>query len=102
MAAPGYVRATEYFMRLQKEKYGYIEEGNVVQAKWDMRVVMEHIDDNQMLKKLFQYFLFLSDDKSLKKFFYVYDEYYQKMLLDIKDRAHRKAVREATIKGRID
>lgn len=99
MAVPRYVRAVEYFTKLQKQEYNYIETGNVVQAKWDMRVVMEQINDDHVLKKLIQYFLLLSDDKSLKEFFNKYNDYYESMLNVMEDRAARKALREKTVKG---
>ena len=99
MAVPRYVRATEFFVRLQREKYNYIETGNIVQAKWDMKAVMEQLDDDHLLKKLIQYFLLLSDDKSLKEFFNRYNDYLESMLHTIQDRAARRAQREKTVKG---
>lgn len=100
MAQPNYVKATNYFLEKQRE-HGYIEKGNVVQAKWDMRAVLEQIDDDKMVKKLIQYFLLLSDDKSFKEFFNKYNDYYESMLQTIEDRAKRRYLREQTVKGKI-
>jgi len=99
MPEPNYVRATKYFRRLQKDEYGFEDNCNIVQAKWDMRAVMEDIDDDDMLKKLIQFFLLLSDDKSFKEFFNKYDQYYETMLETIRDRQNRKYLREKTAKG---
>lgn len=97
MAEPNYVRATKYFRRLQKER-GYDETGNIVQAKWDMRAVMEDIEDDRMLKKLMMFFLDTSDDKSFQMFFRKYHEYYETMLEVMADRAHVRYLKEQTLK----
>jgi hypothetical protein len=98
MALPNYVKATQYFRQLQRDEYNYEDNCNIVQAKWDMRAVMEDIDDDKMLKKLIQFFLKLSDDKSFKEFFQRYDQYYETMLETISDRRRRRAIREETLK----
>lgn len=93
---PKYVKAVEYFRRIQKT-YGYKEVTNIIQNKWNMRSVMEDIDNDAHVRQLIQFFLMYSDDKSFQCFFDQYDKYYQTMLDVKRDRALRKHLREQTI-----
>lgn len=100
MAEPNYVRATKYFRRLQRE-HGYSDPENMVQAKWDMRAVMDDLEDDKNLKKLMMFFMDTSDDKSFRFFFRHYHEYYETMLSVIEDRAHVKYLKQKTLKDQI-
>lgn len=95
---PEYVRATQFFKKKQRE-YGYKDTSNMLQNKWNMRDILDAMDDYDELVKLIQFFLLLSDDKSFKEFFKHYHSYYESMLETIHDRAVRKALREKTVKG---
>lgn len=87
----------QYFIKQQKE-YGYRETGNMVQHKWNMRDVIDQIDDDRELRKLIRFFTLMSDDKSFDAFFRQYDEYYDTMLKVIEERQKRKALIIETVK----
>ena len=85
-----------FFQSLQQEA-GWVDNSNRIQNTWDMRVVIEHIDDDKMLKKLIKFFFLYSDDKSFRAFFTEYDSYYETMLSVIRDRQNRKQLLKETL-----
>ncbi len=85
-----------YFSRLQDEA-DWKDHSNRIQNTWDMRVVMEHIDNDLELKKLIKFFFLYSDNKSFEAFFREYDDYYESMLKVIEDRRNRKTLLEETV-----
>lgn len=85
------------FFRNQQKEAGVMDSSNMVQNKWDMRTVIEHVDDDKMLKKLIQFFFLYSDRKTFRDFFDNYDSYYETMLNVIADRRNRKNLLEETV-----
>lgn len=89
-------RVMKYFRSLQKDA-GILDASNMVQNKWDMRTVIEHIDDDKRLKQLIQFYFLYSDAKTFRDFFDQYDSYYETMLNVIRDRRNRKNLLEETV-----
>lgn len=84
-------KALRYFKQLQKE-HGYKDNSNVMQAKFDMKDILEHIEDEKEIKKLMLFFLKTSDDKSFKYFKRQYADYYETMLYIIQQRKEDRAL----------
>lgn len=93
-------KAVRYFKDLQKEIAGYKETGNITTNKFTMKDIIEDIEDNVFLKKLFRFFLTYSDDKSMKAFFKEYDDYAFRLQSYIADAKLRRALQEKTVKGK--
>lgn len=84
-------KALRYFKSLQKEKK-YKESGNIVQSKFDMKDILEHVDDTDTAKKLMMFFVKNSDDLSFKYFKKTYAEYLESMLYIIDQRRRDRAL----------
>lgn len=85
------------FFKSQQKKAGVTDNGNALQNKWDMRTVIQEIDNDRHLKQLILFFFDTSDDKTFKCFFRRYNEYYETMLQVKEDRAHRRALARKTL-----
>lgn len=88
----------EYFKREQR-KYNYVETGNILQHKWDMRDVASQMESGKELRQLIQFFMLFSDDRSMSHFFKNYDSYYETMQNVKRDRLHRRYLQNKTLKG---
>ena len=93
------VAAVLSFFTSQQAKYGYKESDNLIQLKWDLRGIIEQIDNQKHLLKLIKFFMLLSDDRSLRYFINTYHEYNDSMIQTIADRALVKSLLKRTAKG---
>ncbi len=85
------------FFKAQQKKAGVVDMGNALQNKWDMRTVIQEVENDRHLKQLILFFFDTSDDKTFKYFFRHYNEYYETMLHVKQDRAHRRALARKTL-----
>lgn len=92
--------ALNFFRSLQK-KAGVVEGGNIIQHKWNMREVMDHIDNKKHVKQLIMFYFDYSDNKSFTDFFRQYDKYYETMEDVKRDRKLRKAIMKRTLEGEV-
>lgn len=83
--------AVRYFKNLQKE-HGCKDSSSIVQNKWNMKDIIEDIDNDKDLKKLMMFFMKNSDDKTFKYFTYNYADYYNTMLDVIEQRKRDRAL----------
>lgn len=89
--------ALRYFKLLQKE-HGFKDNSSIVQDKWNMKDILEDIENKKDLKKLMMFFVKNSDDKTFKHFSYKYAEYYDTMLDIISQRKQDRALLLKTAK----
>lgn len=88
-----------YFQRVQKE-FGYKETGNLLLLQWDMRVIIEHIDDDQELANLIRFYVITSDDKSIEGFKREYTDYLEAMQRKRADLARIEYLQRQTLEKR--
>lgn len=86
-----------YFKKLQREA-GYKDSSNVLQDKWNMREIMDDINDDVFVKKLFRFYMAYSDDKSIKNFFYNYNDYKDALENYLEDKAARRHLAQKTVR----
>lgn len=89
--------AVKYFKTLQKEHNFIDHNTSLMQDKWDMKDVLDDIDNKAEAVKLFKFFMMTSSDMSLKHFFFVYHDYLTTMQNIIRQRKQDKATLEKTI-----
>lgn len=90
-------RYVHKFIEHQK-KFGVKETPNIIQCGWNMRDVIEHVNNEVHMKQLLQFYFKYSDSKTFRDFFYTYHEYYDKMIEVKEDRKRRKAIFNETMK----
>lgn len=83
--------AVRYFKNLQRD-HGFKDSSSIVQNKWNMKDIIEDVDNDADLKKLMMFFIKNSDDKTFKHFAYKYAEYYETMLDVIAQRKRDRAL----------
>ncbi|AWN03933.1 hypothetical protein PBI_PEREGRIN_94 [Rhodococcus phage Peregrin] len=85
------------FFRSQQKEHGITDISNAVQNFWDMKTILDSMNDDKELKKLIQFFMIMDDSKSFYNFKTQYDEYLIAMHNYIIDRRHRKALLQQTL-----
>lgn len=85
----------DYFQKKQRE-FNYRETGNLLLLQWDMRVIMDHIGDDEELRLLVRFFMQLADDRSMKEFKENYAQYYEAMITKRNDLIHIEQLKKDT------
>lgn len=101
VSMPQVSKVMDFFVRQQK-KYNFIDSGNIVQQKWDMRDIARSMPSGVELQQLIEFFMMFSDDRSFKYFSYHYDEYYDTMLRVKEDRLRRRYLQNETLSRSVD
>lgn len=91
----------DYFLK-QQRKHEVIDSPNVLNCRWDMQSVAEHIGDLERVRMLIRYFFKTSRSKTFKDFFSSYNEYLEDMDQVIAQYEKDKHLIETTLKGQID
>ncbi len=96
-------KAVKYFKDFQ-DKYNYVEYYNAQTVKYQMRDVMEQLDDNELLKSLIKFYMYYPDgnDRSFAYFFKHYNEFLEVYINKRQDDKARRAMAVRTLQPRID
>ncbi len=71
----------------------------MIQNKWNMRDVLNDIENVKHVENLIRFYFDTSDSKTFADFFNKYDQYYDSMMSLHRDRQHRKHLHSKTVKG---
>jgi len=91
----------DYFLDKQTE-FKVRDNPNVLNARWDMQAIADHIDDIRRVRMLIRYFFRTSHQKTFKDFFANYNEYLEDMDQVLAQYEIDKHLIEETLKGQID
>ena len=89
----------DYFQDMQA-RFGYQETGNLLLLQWDMRVIINHIRNDKVLAMLIEFFMKVSDDRSLDHFKNNYTDYLDAMIQKRNDLAHLEYLQKQTVSKR--